>query len=128
MAPILGPIAGGVVSEAKGWRWTFWLTTIITGAFELGFLILYRETYKVAILSKKARRLNKPTTAGHFRTQYDTGISPLRLLGQSAIRPVKLFLVSSVISLVSICGAFASSYTYIIITTLTGVFEDQRPQ
>lgn len=125
IAPILGPIVGGVVSQAKGWRWTFWLIVIITGAFELGFLILYRETYKIAILSKKARRLRKQTGNHQLRTQYDSGVSAARLLGQSAFRPIKLLFVSSTIFLVSVCGAFASSYTYIVITTITRVFQDK---
>lgn len=124
MAPILGPIVGGFISEAKGWRWTFWITTILTGAFELGFLLLYRETYKVAILSRKARRLRRTAKNEQLHTRYDLGIGPLRLLCQSSLRPVKLLFFSSVIFLVSICGSFASSYTYIIITTLTGVFEE----
>ena len=124
IAPILGPIVGGFISHAKGWRWTFWLTAIVTGVFEIGFLLLYRETYKVIILSKKARRLQKQTGNRRLRTQYQTGVSATRLLSQSAFRPMKLLFVSSVILLVSVCGAFASSYTYIIITTLTGVFEE----
>lgn len=124
IAPILGPIVGGFISHAKGWRWTFWLTTIITGAFEISFLLLYRETYRVIILSKKARRLRKQTRNHRLQTPYHTGVSATRLLGQSAFRPIKLLFVSSTILLVSVCGAFASSYTYIVITTLTGVFEE----
>lgn len=124
MAPILGPIVGGLISDAEGWRWTFWLTTIITSAFEIGFLLLYRETYKVVVLSRKVRRLRKQTENEHLHTRYTTDVSPIRLLGQSIARPMKLLLLSPIILLVSICGSFASSYTYIIITTITHVFQD----
>jgi MFS family permease len=27
--PAVGPVAGGYLAQAKGWRWTFWLVTII---------------------------------------------------------------------------------------------------
>ena len=124
IAPILGPIVGGFVSQAKGWRWTFWLTTIITGAFELGFLLLYRETYKLLILSKKAQSLRKQTGNDKLRTRYDRGSSAASSLGQSVFRPIKLLFVSYIVLFVSICGGFASSYTYIIITTITRVFEE----
>ena len=123
IAPILGPVVGGVISEARGWRWTFWITAIITGAFEVGFLILYRETYKPKILSRKAQRLRKQTRNDKLRTEYQVDISAVALLSRSASRPMKLLFKSFPILLVSICGAFASSYAYVIITTLTSVFE-----
>lgn len=27
--PAIGPVAGGFLAEAKGWRWIFWLLTIL---------------------------------------------------------------------------------------------------
>ena len=123
IAPVLGPTIGGFVSEAKGWRWTFWLTAIITGAFEVCFLALYRESYKVTILERKAKRLRKERSEEHLRSRYHTGVSGTVLLGQSVSRPIRLLFVSPVILLVSICGAFAMSYTYVIITSITGIYE-----
>lgn len=29
--PTLGPVAGGFLAEAKGWRWIFWILTILVG-------------------------------------------------------------------------------------------------
>lgn len=124
IAPVLGPTVGGFISEALGWRWTFWLTAIITGAFQVCFLATYRESYKVTILERKARYLRKETGNEFLRSHYDTGVSPSRSLGQSMLRPVKMLFTSPVVLLVSICGAFAISYTYIIITSITGIFED----
>lgn len=123
IAPILGPIIGGLISQAKGWRWTFRLTTIITVAFELCFLIVYRESYQPTILERKARRMRKETGNKLLQSRFHREISARTLLGQSIIRPAKLLFLSPVLLLISICGAFASSYTYIIITTMTGVFE-----
>lgn len=31
IGPVLGPVAGGFLTEAAGWRWTFWLLVIIVG-------------------------------------------------------------------------------------------------
>ncbi|TGO06882.1 hypothetical protein BTUL_0420g00050 [Botrytis tulipae] len=41
---ITGPIIGGYLTAAAGWRWTFWIITIATGVVQIGFLFL-RETY-----------------------------------------------------------------------------------
>ncbi len=29
IGPAVGPVAGGFLSQAKGWRWIFWLLTIV---------------------------------------------------------------------------------------------------
>lgn len=29
MGPVAGPIIGGFLSQAKGWRWVFWLLSIL---------------------------------------------------------------------------------------------------
>lgn len=31
LGPVIGPVAGGFLAEAAGWRWVFWLITIIVG-------------------------------------------------------------------------------------------------
>ena len=121
IAPIPGPVVGGFISDAKGWRW---LTTIVTGGFEIGFLLLYRETYRVIILSKKALRLRKQTGNHRLQIRHQTGAPAAWLLSQLVFRPIKHLFVFLTILLVSVCGALASSYTYIVIITLTGVFEE----
>ena len=123
IAPILGPIVGGYISQAQGWRWTFWLVTIVTGAFELGFLLTYRESYTVIILRQKARKLRTTTGNKLLRARHEEDISVVRYLGQSIRRPFTLLFGSSVIFLTAVIGAFQVGYTYIIITTLPSVFE-----
>ncbi len=85
MASTLGPIVGGFISQAKGGRWTFWLVAIIAGTFEVGFLLLHRESYRVTILAKKAQRLRKKTGNARLHTPYDADISTSKALLQSAI-------------------------------------------
>jgi len=28
MGPVIGPVAGGYLSQAKGWRWVFWVIAL----------------------------------------------------------------------------------------------------
>lgn len=124
IAPVLGPTIGGFISEAKGWRWTFWFTAIATGAFEIFFLATYRESYNVVIIKRKCRRLRKMTGNGNLRSRYSTDIDvgKITLLRRSLLRPIQLLLFSPVVLLVSICGAFAISHTYIVITSITSIY------
>lgn len=33
LGPVIGPIAGGYLAQAKGWRWVFWVLTIVVCSF-----------------------------------------------------------------------------------------------
>ena len=123
IAPVLGPTVGGFVSQAKGWRWTFWLVVIITGAFEVCFLVTYRESYKVRILERKTHRLWKITGNSELRSRYSSNISGWKLFLQSIFRPFKLLFLSPVVLLTSVCGGITCGYTYIIITSLGQIYE-----
>ena len=38
IAPVVGPIAGGFLSQAAEWRWIFWLLTILVSIHSFYFL------------------------------------------------------------------------------------------
>ncbi|KAF2717408.1 MFS multidrug transporter-like protein [Polychaeton citri CBS 116435] len=56
LGPSLGPLIAGFVVDAKGWRWTMWVLLFFTVAF-LTPAIAMSETYKPAILRRRAKRL-----------------------------------------------------------------------
>ena len=123
IAPVLGPIIGGFLSEAAGWRWTIWIIAIVTAVFEVCLLITLRESYKVMIIEKKASRLRKMTGNHLLWSRYSEGISSSAILVQSFVRPMQLLFTSPIVLIISICGGLACSYTYVIITTISGIFE-----
>lgn len=53
MLMILGPVVGGYLVDAKGWRWTMWIVIILGGAL-LVPLALLEESYKPVILKRRA--------------------------------------------------------------------------
>jgi MFS family permease len=61
LGPVLGPIVGGYLADAEGWRWIFWLQSIIAGILFLFGLAFLTETYPVVILERKAQALRKKT-------------------------------------------------------------------
>ncbi|KAK8065605.1 MFS transporter [Apiospora hydei] len=44
VAPSLGPVLGGVLAEKAGWRWIFWLLTILSGSLLLCIILFFPET------------------------------------------------------------------------------------
>jgi MFS family permease len=63
----LGPIVGGFIAEYTTWRWTFWSTSLATGAFLVQCLIVARETYApVILLRKKAALIAEAIRQGKY--------------------------------------------------------------
>lgn len=44
VAPVIGPIVGGILAEFLGWRSIFWFLVIITAVYLVPFLIAFPET------------------------------------------------------------------------------------
>lgn len=49
LAPSLGPIAGGLLSQYLGWQAVFWFLTILASAFFLPFLLFFPETCRAIV-------------------------------------------------------------------------------
>jgi multidrug resistance protein len=125
LGPILGPIIGGYLSASKGWRWVFWLQTIISGALALFGFILLKETYPVVILEKKVATLRKSTGNGRLRSALHDGLSPKKRITQAIIRPLKMLFLSPIVLLLSIYVTFLFGLTYLFVTTFPRVFTKQ---
>ena len=125
IGPIIGPVIGGFLSQAKGWRWTFWLLTIISGTLTLGSFILIRETYAPVLLDRKTKRLRKETGNAALRSKLDTGLAPRDYFWRAIIRPSKLLTRSPIVILLSLNMSIAFAYLYLLFTTFTYVFEQQ---
>lgn len=125
IGPCVGPIIGGFLTEAKGWRWNFWLVAILAGAFTIASMILMSETSAPVILERKTRRLRKETGNQALRSKLDSGVSPKELFKRSIFRPTKLLFFAPICTVISIYCAYTYCILYIFFTTVSPVFADQ---
>jgi hypothetical protein len=44
LAPSLGPILGGIISQYAGWKWIFWFLAILAAVFFIPMLLYFPET------------------------------------------------------------------------------------
>jgi MFS family permease len=49
LAPSLGPILGGIISQYAGWKWIFWFLGILAGVFFIPMLIFMPETCRLIV-------------------------------------------------------------------------------
>ncbi len=128
LAPMLGPVAGPIIGsylgKAAGWRWTFWLPSILGAVLEVLFLFVYRETYRVRLLGQKAGNMRKDTGNQELRSKYDKGESSSRVFKAAIVRPMQMLIFSPVVFLLSLYVSVVYGYLYLILTTITEVFEN----
>lgn len=67
--PVFGPIIGGFVVPAKGWRWTVWVIAWLCSLVLIMLFFLMPETSSANILYRRAQRLRKTTGDEHLRSR-----------------------------------------------------------
>ncbi|KAJ5975549.1 hypothetical protein N7481_009256 [Penicillium waksmanii] len=125
IGPVVGPVAGGYLAQAKGWRWTFWVLAMASGAIAISSLLTIKESYAPTLLSRKTKRLQKETGNMNLRSALDTGRSPRDLFIFSIVRPTKMLFLSPIVFLLSLYVGVVYGYLYLLFTTISAVFEDQ---
>lgn len=128
LAPLLGgaigPAVAGALAKETGWREVMWLACGLAGVCELLYLTLFKETYKVAILRRRAARLRNETGNNFLRTEFDEEGSKSNTAMNSMIRPFIVISGSFVLQIFSLWGALIFSFFYVMSTTLPDFLAD----
>jgi multidrug resistance protein len=115
---LLGPLIGGFVAEAKGWRWTQW-TTLFFAAAVFPLLGFVHESYRKVILKRLARsegfELPEPQrdSSKVIRYFFTTTIS----------RPVHMLFTEPIVGFVCLYCSFQFALLYMFIVGSPWVYE-----
>jgi hypothetical protein len=85
--------------------------------------IFWRESYAPVILGRKATNLRKQTGNKPLRTKYDTGLSLKQQFSRTISRVIKILVYSPIVLSLAVYVGLASSYFYLLWTTLTTIYE-----
>ncbi|KAK1638697.1 major facilitator superfamily domain-containing protein [Colletotrichum phormii] len=122
LGPCVGPVAGGYLIRAAGWRWVFWLISILAGTFIPVSILGSRETYPPALLESKASRLRKKTQNKEIRSRLEQKTPMSEKLRLAAIRPIKLLVATPVVTLNALYIAISYGILYLLVATFTFVY------
>ncbi|KAK4237793.1 major facilitator superfamily transporter [Achaetomium macrosporum] len=119
LGPAFGPVIGGYLVEAKGFRWLEWVIL-----FMLAFVYLYSlpqfETYKKTILQKR-RLSEKRSNAPPPRAKKLT-LPSSALVQRIVLKPFKMLFVESIVLFMTIYMAFNFAVFYSFFAAFPYIF------
>jgi multidrug resistance protein len=124
LGPTLGPLFGGVIVQRLGWRWIFWVMTIVCLVNTIAGYFCLRETYAPVILARMKQRREENNRAGDATNYQFEGEDsrPLRQkLAHSLSRPPRIF-IQPIVTVMSIYQALIFGTTYSIYTNMQKIY------
>ncbi|CCF42611.1 major facilitator superfamily transporter [Colletotrichum higginsianum] len=125
LGPCIGPVAGGYLIKAAGWRWIYWLVVIVGGIFIPLSWFFIKETYAPLILERKAERLRKETGNQDLRSKLQADAKMSDTFKHAIVRPLRLLFMTPIVTLMALYVAIVYGILYLLITTFSFVYKDQ---
>jgi MFS family permease len=127
LAPLIGgavgPAISGAIAQTLGWRQVLIIASGLAIVCEILFLTCFRETYKMAILRRRVKRIQQES--GEFENvKVKSTHENLMKLWHSITRPFAVLFGSSVLMLLSLFASVAFSYYYVMCISLPQVLEE----
>lgn len=111
LGPCIGPVAGGYLIRAVGWRWVYWLITIIAGVIAVFTFVTLKESYAPIILERRAARLRKETGNQALRSQFaDMSSSASEKFKVAIVRPLRLLFMTPIVTLMALYVAITCKW------------------
>ncbi|KAK1477611.1 major facilitator superfamily transporter [Colletotrichum tamarilloi] len=127
IGPAIGPLVGGFLSDAAGWRWLYWIQLIM--AFVVWVLISFTvpETYAPTILARRAAKMRKETGDATHVTEQDIDMRPFsERLGIFLIRPFQLLFGELIVFLISIYMSVLYGLLYMFFVAFPIIYQKRK--
>jgi MFS family permease len=124
--PTIGPLLGGFITKFPGWRYDFWILLAASSIVTVLLQVLTKETSHKALVRRKLHRHIEESGSTDLKSCYDDskGQTTSQILITGLIRPLKMLVLSPIISLLTLYIAFVFGVVYLLYTTIPVVFED----
>lgn len=113
------------MGAAEGWRWIFWLLTIVSGFLLLVGTIFLRETYAPLLYKRKIESLIRETGDESLASLLPHHETATKKVAEAIARPLTMLFTSPIVFLLSLYVSMMFGNLYLFITTFPTVFQQQ---
>lgn len=127
IGPAIGPLIGGYLSDAAGWRWLYWIQLIM--AFVVWVLITFTvpETYAPTILGRRAKKMRKETGSQEHVTEADLDTRPFgERLWIFLVRPLQLLFGELIVFLISLYMSVLYGLLYMFFVAFPIIYQEGK--
>ncbi|KAF2720382.1 MFS general substrate transporter [Polychaeton citri CBS 116435] len=125
LGPTLGPLFGGLVVQRLGWRWIFWILTVVSCANTLAGFLFLRETYAPVILKRRKRDLEvEEGKPGKYSYEGQDDRRLRTKIAYSLSRPPRI-LIQPIVLTMSTYQAILFATTYSIYTNMQPIYQGE---
>ncbi|WWC92617.1 uncharacterized protein L201_007576 [Kwoniella dendrophila CBS 6074] len=127
LGPAIGPVAGGFLSQAAGWKWVAALIAFVSGLLCLLGCLFLPETYGPYLLRKRAERLSK-YTGKIYKSEQDVKnpLNKTELFTKQLKVPWILMFKEPIVLLMSLYMSIIYAILYMQFTSFPLVFQRAR--
>ncbi|KAI0378743.1 polyamine transporter 1 [Hypomontagnella monticulosa] len=128
LGPSIGPIAGGFLGVAGGWRWVEGLMACFTGLLCILCCLMVPETYAPTLLRKRAAKLSQ-ITKKVYASKIDVGRPKKSVTEEFKIalsRPWIMLILEPIVLLTSLYMAIVYGTLYMMFAAFPIVFQQYR--
>jgi MFS family permease len=127
IGPVLGPLAGGFLSESVSWRWTCWAPALASTTFQIVSVLFLNETFVPTLLQRKLRKAKQDRPDDELYTVLEftparKDVSRTKYLLTSIMRPIIYLFSDPALALLSLYYAFIFGVLYLVIVTFYEIF------
>ncbi|KAJ3469393.1 hypothetical protein MRS44_003458 [Fusarium solani] len=116
LGPVIGPVIGGFIAKSLGWRWVFWVMTIVASLPIPPTLV---EPSSDQINHKARQAAQQVVVAEEGKP------STSDVLLRAVSRPMRMLIRSPIVTGLSLYLALVYGYLYLLFTTFSTVFPEQ---
>ncbi|KAG5362269.1 Polyamine transporter 1 [Yarrowia sp. C11] len=124
IGPIIAPVVGGFISESYlGWRWTMYITGIMSALSAVLAIVFYQESYHPMLLTSRAKELRERTgNWGIYASQEVVELDLHAIISQNLVRPIKMLFTEPILLLITIYTSFIYGILYLFLEAYPIVF------
>ncbi|KAJ3136983.1 hypothetical protein HK100_001158 [Physocladia obscura] len=122
LAPALGPIIGGALTQNATWHWVFYTVSIISAVLAIVGSFLLKETFR-PLLESRARKEAAKKDPSLVLAHPEPNVA--HLLSTAIMRPFIMLGTQPIAQVIALLMAFVYGIMYIVLTTYSSLFVEQ---